>query len=247
MAPAGSLPPRIGPSPVALPQGAPPKRKSSNPALWIGIGAGAVCLLTVMALVGFGVMRSMQMKARQNEMRARRDALQRNSPGTPPPSVRPRTTPRANLAPKSMDPRLTTDPVAATIPDAPVSGTVKGVEFKIDEAVISRTGFQLKQGKEFFPDASLNFFLFLKAGEKLEGRTIVIAPNNKPGVRPHIHVARKENQGGVPRTEIATDNYALRVEFGERNGNKIPGRIYLEMGESLGTKIAGTFEAKATP
>ena len=193
---------------------------------------------------GFKILSRIQAQARQARDR---QATFRNFPGGPPPSVRQRATPQANLPPKPSDPKITTDPLTATIPDTPVSGTVKGGDFKIDEAVISNTGFQLKQGKEFFPDASLNFFLFLKAGEKLEGRKIIIAPTDKPGLKPHIHVARKEQKGGVPRTTIATDNYALRVEFGERNGDKIPGRIFLEMGESLGTKIAGTFEAKATP
>ena len=47
----------------------------------------------------------------------------------------------------------------------------------------------------------------------------------------------------LPNTEIVTANYALRLEFGQRQGNKLPGRIYLEMGRHLGTKIAGTFEA----
>ena len=240
-------PPRIGPGPAALPQGARPGPKSGNPGLWIGIGAG-VCLLIVAALVGFSVLRKIQARAQAQVRQARnRQNAIRNFPDSPLPIVRQRARPQASLPPQPSDPKVTTDPLTATIPDAPVSGTVKGGDFSIDEAVISNTGFQLKQGKEFFPDASLNFFLFLKPGEKLDGRKIVIAPTDKAHPKPHIHVARKEQNGGVPRTTIATDNYALRVEFGERNGNKIPGRIFLEMGESLGTKIAGTFEAKASP
>ena len=66
-------------------------------------------------------------------------------------------------------------------------------------------------------------------------------------MRPHIHVARKDDPKGLPRTEIVTSNYALRLEFGERQGNKLPGRIYLEMGQSFGTKVAGTFEATLAP
>jgi len=229
---------------VAPPRGAKPK--SGNPGLWIGIGAGGVCLLIVAVLVGFSVLRKIQAQARAQQARNRQNAI-RNFPGSPPPTVRRRNTPQTSLPPNPPDPKVTTDPLSATIPEAPVSGTVKGGDFSIDEAVISNTGFQLKQGKDFFPDASLNFFLFLKAGEKLDGRKIVINPTDKAGLKPHIHVARKEQNGGVPRTTIATENYALRVEFGERNGDKIPGRIFLEMGESLGTKIAGTFEAKGTP
>lgn len=162
----------------------------------------------------------------------------------PPPRAGVSTQPTlSNSANKQKDPKVTTDPRAAEIPDSPVAGLLRGVAFKPDAAVINGHGFQLKQGNDFIPDASLNFFLFLKPQEKLEGRTIVVTNSTRFYMKPHIHVGRKEEARGVPRTEIVSDNYVMRLEFGERQGEKLPGRIYLELSESLETKVAGTFEA----
>ncbi len=122
---------------------------------------------------------------------------------------------------------------------------MRGEPFTVEVATMDSVNIVLKQGKDFFPDASLSFFLFLKPDEKVEGRTFTYAANSKTWPKPHIHVARKLAGQNVPKTEIVTENYALRLEFGERNGNKIPGKLFLEMGESLGTKVAGTFEITA--
>lgn len=197
----------------------------------------AFCFMLAVVVAGTIAFKRASARARQASVRM--------NPGFTPPPNRPRPSASSSTLASSKDPKVTTDPRGAQIPDSPVAGTVKGAEFKIDSAETTFSGLQIKQGKEFFPDASLNFFLFLKPGEKLEGRKIVIGPDDKTFPKPHIHVARKEQKNGVPRTQIVTENYALRLEFGERQGDKIPGRLFLEMGESLGTKVSGTFTAEA--
>lgn len=139
------------------------------------------------------------------------------------------------------------DPAGMEIPDSPAAGTLRNEPFRVDGASASHSFIVLKQGKDFFPDASLTIFPFLKGDEKLDGRKIIIAPDDRAGLRPHIHVARKDDPKGLPKVEIVTGNYALRLEFGERQGNKLPGRIYLDMADRLGTKVAGTFEATVGP
>ena len=51
----------------------------------------------------------------------------------------------------------------------------------------------------------------------------------------------------MPKTQIVSDNYSMRLEFGERQGDKLSGRLYLELAGSLETKVAGTFEATISP
>lgn len=163
------------------------------------------------------------------------------SPPTPAPPV------KGEPRPREKDPAVITDPAGMEIPDSPAAGTLRNEPFRVDGASASHSFIVLKQGKDFFPDASLTIFPFLKGDEKLDGRKIIIAPDNRAGLKPHIHVARKDDPKGLPKVEIVTGNYALRLEFGERQGNKLPGRIYLEMADRLGTKVAGTFEATVGP
>ena len=235
---ASSLPPVIPAAPRPAGQARPnatPPHSAPRAAPWLWIILGVVLLgvvgIAVFAIVGYQALRG-----------------QVRPVTTPPPQPPARSIAGGNNnSPKVNDPAVTTDPASAKIPDAPASGTLRDQPFQVEAATISPMNIVLKQGKEFLPDASLTFFLFLKPEDKLEGRKIIIARNDTVVFRPHIHVARKEAVGGVPKTEIVTSNYALRLEFGERQGNKLPGRIFLEMGQHLGTKVAGTFEAAVTP
>lgn len=215
----------------------PPPGKSSTPWLWIILG------VSIVGVAGIAVLGFLGYRAFRNQKRPVA-TISPTKPARPPAS---RPTGANNTSPKINDPAVTTDPLSAEIPDAPAGGTLRDQPFKVEAAVINSVTVVLKEGKDFFPDASLTFFLFLKPGEKLDGRKIIIAPNDRAGMKPHIHVARKGSPNGVPKTEIVTSNYALRLEFGERQGNKLPGRVYLEMGQHLGTKVAGTFEATVTP
>lgn len=232
------LPPQF-PSAPAPAVSAPARPKSKSPVLWIVLGAGAVCLVGALA-VGVLAYRMVQAKQRA-ESRSRAAQMSRNNPAPPRVATQSRS---ADLLPTPADPKVQTDPATVEIPNTPTAGTIRGSEFKPDSALITSQSFTLKQGKEFFPDASLTFFLFLKPDQKLPGRTITIASQDKSFPKPHIHVARKGPDQRIPKTEIVTQNYALRLEFGEQDGDKLPGRIYLELGESFGTKVSGTFEAK---
>ena len=213
------------PPPGSMPQS---PRKGVPPWVWIllVVGVLGVVAIGVVAIVAYQVYRSKERAA----------VTVRQAPPSP------RVTAN-NSAPKIKDPPVTTDPVSAEIPGTPASGTIRGQPFTVEAANVNRVTFELRQGKDFFPDASLKFFLFLKAGEQVDGRKFIISPADTRGMKPHIHVARREGPNRAPKTEIATSNYALRLEFGERQGDKIPGRIFLEMGERHGTKVAGTFEA----
>lgn len=73
-----------------------------------------------------------------------------------------------------------------------------------------------------------------------KARTFEIGP--KSGFSsPHIHFRYPTGEGG--KTEIFMQGYAMRLEFGQRSGNKLPGKIYLCLPDSKKSLIAGTFEA----
>jgi hypothetical protein len=200
--------------------------------VWIILAVGVLGVVGIgaLAILGYTVYRS----------KSRPAVSVRQSPPSPRVTVN-------NNAPGIKDPAVTTDPVSSEIPEAPASGTIRDQPFTVDGATVSPTTIVLKQGKEFFPDASLTFFLFLKPDEKVDGRKFIISPADKAGMKPHIHVSRREGVNRAPKVEIVTSNYALWLEFGERQGDKIPGRIFLEMAQRHGTKVAGTFEATIKP
>lgn len=217
---------------------APRQAKGSSAWIWIIAGVGVVGLAVVALVVFLGV-KFYRTAAKELETQRRVVSTPPDSPG-PPVKVEPRER-------REKDPPVEADPAGAEIPDAPVSGIVRGQPFNLEAATANRTMIVLKQGKDFFPDASLTIFPFLKQGETLEGRKIIVTPGKGTGIRPHIHVARKLDPNGPPKTEIVAVNYSMRLEFGERRGDKLPGRIYLELGERFGTKVAGTFEVKVSP
>jgi DNA-directed RNA polymerase subunit RPC12/RpoP len=223
------------------------RRKMGAPLAWIGLGLGYLAL--ILGLVGVSIYGYRKYVKKEDPASARASSTVRRQTTPAGPNARPspaspnQVALAVPVAPRPVDPRLTTNPLTAEIPDAPIAGKVRGRDFKPDAVAITGSGLTLKQGKEFFPDASVTLFLRFGAGEILDGRKLAIGPQAQPGVAYSIHVARKETKSGVPNTEIVTGNYAMRLEFGTRQGNKIPGKIYLELPQSLETKIAGNFEA----
>lgn len=127
------------------------------------------------------------------------------------------------------------------IPDAPVSGTVAGRPFKPEKADFDGQ-LTLRQGDDFFPDLAVTFYLFLKEGEKLAGKSWTYTGERDFGA-PHVHLRFKENgEQNVPESKVFMENYALQLEFGEvGDKGQLPGRIFLEIRDEPGAKLAGTF------
>jgi hypothetical protein len=167
-----------------------------------------------------------------------RSSTTTTSTSTTPRSTAPKSSSPTTTAPaKPADPKVTTDPLKAEIPNSPVSGTVRGQEFKFDGSIYNTTmrTLDFRQGRGATPEASVTLYLFTPAGETLDGKTLVYP---SPGAR-SIHIYVKSQ--GTTLTELR--NYAMRLEFGKTVNKKLPGKIYLELPESAETKIAGTFEA----
>lgn len=130
-----------------------------------------------------------------------------------------------------------------SIPDAPVAGTLAGREFHLDRAEFS-SQLELIQGEDFFPDLAVTLFLWLD-DEPLAGKEWNVSPNSS-GVNPHVHLKYKEDPDSVPETEIVTDNYSLKLKFGEIDEQgQVAGEIFLQTDEKPGAKIAGKFTVEA--
>src|SRR5207244_2778371 len=85
-------------------------------------------------------------------------------------------------------------------------------------------------------------FLFPKT-ESLEGQSFTVEAK-KGFNHPHVHLTHKE--GNAPKTEMYMDRYALKLEFGKADNGKLPGKIYLCVGDAASSYVIGSFVAEGT-
>jgi tetratricopeptide (TPR) repeat protein len=123
------------------------------------------------------------------------------------------------------------------------SGKIHGKNFKVENAKVENGILTLRQGKDFFPDLAVTIFLFLKKDENIEGKTFNISKDHGFGA-PHIHMKWKPENKNIPETKIFMKNYVMRLEFGKKEGNSLPGKIYLSLPDEFQSSIAGTFTSE---
>jgi hypothetical protein len=146
------------------------------------------------------------------------------------------------VAPRSA---WTMDLAKMKIPDGLASGKIFDQEFVLEAAKLNGGTLTLRQGKEFFADAQIIVFLFLKEGEAMAGKTFRIASATGLG-RPHIHVSAKVKPGGRSerKSEAFVNKYAMVVEFGKSSGGQLPGKFYLCLPDKTQSVVAGNFSVE---
>jgi tetratricopeptide (TPR) repeat protein len=130
-----------------------------------------------------------------------------------------------------------------TIPVTTASGKIHGEGFRVETAKVENNILTLRQGKDFFPDRALTIFMFLKKGEALEGRTFNISTNHGFGA-PHIHMKWRDGDKKAPETKIFMKEYAMRLQFKEKENGALPGNIFLSLPDGSKSFVAGTFLAE---
>jgi tetratricopeptide (TPR) repeat protein len=144
---------------------------------------------------------------------------------------------RASRQGWTMDLSTVTTPVTAA------SGKIHGEAFTVETAKVENNILTLRQGKDFFPDRALTIFMFLKKGEGLEGRTFNISADHGFGA-PHIHMKWRDGGKQAPETKIFMKEYAMRLQFKEKENGALPGNIFLSLPDDSKSFVAGTFLAQ---
>jgi hypothetical protein len=136
------------------------------------------------------------------------------------------------------DPQVATDPATASIPGSRLSGTVGGQPFKCDKAEFNSFMklLTIQEGTDMMADKNIKIFFFPKDNEAVLGRTWTFAPGDDTS-KPHVRFSG----GGQGGAEMR--NYAMKIELSQPQGGKVNGKLYLELPQSTGTKLAGTFQA----
>lgn len=140
---------------------------------------------------------------------------------------------KATQAP-SGDEGVAPDP--SQIPETPVAGTVQNEAFKITSATYQAGWLTLGEGSGAIPERSVKFNLYVPSTESIEGRTFK-RPDPKER-RPLTVQTKGKRMPGSP----ATTGYALQMEFGKKQGNQIPGKLFLSIPGTATNQIAGTFK-----
>ena len=132
------------------------------------------------------------------------------------------------------------DLAAVTIPDSMAAGRVHGQNFICDRAVLQGGMLTLRVGARGAPDFGMVINFSGAPAEALAGQTINVATNADKAAC----VTLRWKEGDQARSENFTNNYAMRLEFGPFDGNRLPGKIYLCMPDGQKSYVAGTFNAE---
>ncbi len=148
------------------------------------------------------------------------------------------------------------------IPDSPVKGSVGGKPFVPNDVSIhiTKDGFELNGNKfdayelslmagGIFNAATVHFLV--RDGAHADGKTFRVLPIDSISGQPAAMKGVPEVQGWDLQLEAAnvdtsftrTTTASLRLEFGARTGNVLPGKFHLCVPDEK-SDIAGTFSAK---
>jgi DNA-directed RNA polymerase subunit RPC12/RpoP len=134
----------------------------------------------------------------------------------------------------------TLDLDGVAIPDAPAAGKVHGRFFTAQTAHLNSDGLTLRTAN-LPPDAGVTIFLRPNPIESVFGKTIVVNTNDLSA--PLVNLRWKNDQGGEA-DQAEKGGYALRIEFGQPDGDHLPGKIYLCAPDEMKSYIVGSFNAE---
>ena len=156
---------------------------------------------------------------------------QPQGPVKPPPPPKP-----VVVAPPANDASWMLELAAVTIPDSTAAGRIHGRDFICDRAILQGGTLTLRGATDL--GATINFGGVLP--EALAGQSINVATNAEKAAR----VILRWKEGNLSLRENFTNGYALRIEFGLLDDNRLPGKVYLCMPDAEKSYITGNFDAE---
>jgi DNA-directed RNA polymerase subunit RPC12/RpoP len=129
---------------------------------------------------------------------------------------------------------------AVTIPSSAVTGYVHGKAFIPEQVTLAGGAFTLRTADNP-PTVGVSIYLHANRSEDLARQSVNIEPDSA-GV-PWIDL-RWKDEGGQYLAQTITKGYALRIEFGQLTGNRLPGKIYLCTPDGTKSWLKGAFDAQ---
>lgn len=167
----------------------------------------------------------------------------KNAGGTPQASGNPAApAPDPNAPPKPqpiIPASFTLDVDSMDIPKSQPNGSVGGATFVADNIQLQKNVLIFRQGTNA-PDRELLVYLKTKPGENLEGKTLVVATNERTG--PSVVKRWKTNPRYAPSSKTFATGYAMKLEFGKAKDGQLPAKVYLALPDAEQTFVAGNFK-----
>ncbi len=126
------------------------------------------------------------------------------------------------------------------IPAVPAAGRVHGKIFTAQRAMLNADGLTIRTA-EFPPEAGVTIYLRPHPIESLFGKTIVFGTNSADA--PLVNLRWKDAQGKEMKQPV-NGGYSLRIEFGQPDGEHVPGKIYLCTPDDARSYVVGEFKAR---
>lgn len=133
------------------------------------------------------------------------------------------------------------------IPETPAAGRIHRRAFTCDRAVLQGGRLTLRAGHSGPIELGIDVYFFAKEPEELIGRSAEVKPDDAKA--PRVNLRWKEADK-VTTEPFRNGGYAMKVEFGNAAGGKLPGKIFISLPDESKSWIAGTFIAdmkKAPP
>lgn len=146
----------------------------------------------------------------------------------------------------AVSPLWSLDLTNAVFPKDTAAGKIHGRNFVCRQAVLLHDFLALRSGKGWQSEMAANIFLDRsadspRAAEMLSGRSFEVGTNQTDS-RPAVSLVWQD--GNLRVTELFTNGYAMKLEFGTVSSNRLPGKIYLCLPDETRSYVVGTFTAE---
>jgi hypothetical protein len=145
------------------------------------------------------------------------------------------------VVPAVTDTNWTLNLTDSKFPNTLASGRIRGSQFVCERAVLSGGRLDLRQGPKWPPDLGVSVYLSAERGAELAHKTITVVPHT---LKPPRVTLRWKNELLQEQTQNVREGYAMRVEFGAVEKQRITGKIYLCTPDNAASWVAGTFDAE---
>ncbi|MGA2248132.1 MAG: hypothetical protein ABSH48_24370 [Verrucomicrobiota bacterium] len=144
------------------------------------------------------------------------------------------------LAPPASDTNWVLALSGRAIPESPVVGRIHDQDFIAQRASFQNHSLVLRAGKN-----GSDFAAVIEFGgappEELSGKTINVTTNAERAAKVTLHW---KDDAGTVQMPAFNSGYALRLQFGTLDNNRLPGKIYLCLPDPQKSYLVGSFEAK---
>ncbi len=142
-------------------------------------------------------------------------------------------------APPANDTNWMLDLTAAVLPDTPAAGRLHGQDFIVDRAVFQNGTLTFRAGTRGTVESGVLINFMGAPAESLSGQSLNVTTNADKAAS----VVLRWMDDGQQKKGSFDNGYALRLDFGQPLGNRLPGKIYLCTPDDEKSYLAGAFIA----